>query len=220
MITGRSASRSSAAARLELDGRQRRRRATAAGAARDRSGARASPNTWSSGKSRNVGPVCGVSAVAHRLARAARGSRRSLSAVAASLTSGATNGTWSISCSEPCPQRNAGARPPSTSIGEWFSRADAIALIPLVTPGPGGQRADAERARHLRPPLGGERGRLLVADVDDLDPLRPAAVVDREQVAARQREQLRQRRAARKRAGDQPPAVELRVGLGRHRAGR
>ena len=58
------------------------------------------------------------------------------SAVAASLTSGATNGTWSISCSEPWPQRNAGARPPSTSIGELFWAAEAIALIPLVTPGP------------------------------------------------------------------------------------
>ena len=41
-------------------------------------------------------------------------------AVAASLTTGRTNGTWSISCSEPWPQRNAGARPPSTTIGEWF----------------------------------------------------------------------------------------------------
>ena len=57
-------------------------------------------------------------------------------AVAASLTSGRTNGTWSISCSEPWPQRMAGARPPSTSTGEWFCCAEAIALIPLVTPGP------------------------------------------------------------------------------------
>ena len=57
-------------------------------------------------------------------------------AVAASLTSGRTNGTWSISCSDPCPHRNCGARPPRTRIGELFCRADAIALIPLVTPGP------------------------------------------------------------------------------------
>ena len=57
-------------------------------------------------------------------------------AVAASLTSGRTNGTWSISCSDPCPQRIAGARPPSTSTGEWFCCAEAIALMPLVTPGP------------------------------------------------------------------------------------
>ena len=57
-------------------------------------------------------------------------------AVAASLQSVATSGTWSISCSEPCPQRVAGARPPSTSSGEWLACAEAIALIAFVTPGP------------------------------------------------------------------------------------
>jgi hypothetical protein len=57
-------------------------------------------------------------------------------AVAASFTSGRTNGTWSISWSDPCPQRMAGARPPSTSTGEWLDCALAIALMPLVTPGP------------------------------------------------------------------------------------
>ena len=58
------------------------------------------------------------------------------SAVRASLVSGATNGTWSISWSDPIPQRPAGARPPSTSIGEPLACADASALMPLVTPGP------------------------------------------------------------------------------------
>ena len=38
--------------------------------------------------------------------------------VRAVLATGATNGTWSISWSEPWPQRIAGARPPSTTIGE------------------------------------------------------------------------------------------------------
>ena len=56
--------------------------------------------------------------------------------MAASFVSGRTNGTWSISCSEPWPQRIAGARPPSTTIGEWLACAEAIALMPLVTPGP------------------------------------------------------------------------------------
>ncbi len=56
--------------------------------------------------------------------------------MAASLTSGRTNGTWSTSCSEPWPQRIAGARPPSTSIGEWFCCAEPSALMPFVTPGP------------------------------------------------------------------------------------
>ena len=59
-----------------------------------------------------------------------------LPAVAASLVTGRTNGTWSISCNDPWPQRKAGARPPSTSIGEWLACAEAMALIPLVTPGP------------------------------------------------------------------------------------
>ena len=57
-------------------------------------------------------------------------------AVAASFVTDATSGRWSISCSDPCPQRAAGARPPSTSIGEWLKCAEAIALIPFVTPGP------------------------------------------------------------------------------------
>ncbi len=56
--------------------------------------------------------------------------------MAAKRVSGRTNGTWSISCSEPWPQRIAGARPPSTSIGEWFMSAEPSALMPLVTPGP------------------------------------------------------------------------------------
>ena len=36
----------------------------------------------------------------------------------------------------PLPHRSAGARPPRISIGDWFCCAAAIALMPLVTPGP------------------------------------------------------------------------------------
>ena len=56
--------------------------------------------------------------------------------VSADLTSGETKGRWSISCSEPEPQRISGARPPSTQTGELLACAPAIALSPLVTPGP------------------------------------------------------------------------------------
>ena len=56
--------------------------------------------------------------------------------VAADLTSGETKGRWSISCSEPAPQRSSGARPPNTQTGDPFAWAPAIALMPLVTPGP------------------------------------------------------------------------------------
>ena len=55
---------------------------------------------------------------------------------------------------------------------------------PVGHPGARGQRAHARLAGDLRPPLGGEGGRLLVADVDQVDALRAAAVVEREEVAA------------------------------------
>ena len=92
--------------------------------------------TWSSGKSMNVGPVGGSSAASERLVDQRRDLGRRARPSRPSLVSGATNGTWSISWSEPIPQRIAGARPPSTSIGESFICAEAIALMPLVTPGP------------------------------------------------------------------------------------
>ena len=63
-------------------------------------------------------------------------------AVAASITVadrfviGASTGTWSNSCSDPAPQRVAGARPPSTTSGEPLNRAEVTAEMPLVTPGP------------------------------------------------------------------------------------
>ena len=91
---------------------------------------------------------------------------------------------------------------------------------PVRDPGPGGQRRHARLARDLRPALGGERGGGLVAHVDEVDPLRAAAVVDREQVPAGEREQLGH--AVRLQAArDQPAAVEGlgRFGLGRHGAG-
>ena len=71
----------------------------------------------------------------------------------------------------------------------------------------GGQRRHARLARDLGPALGGERRRRLVARVDDVDPLGAAAVVDREQVPARQREQLAHAVGLQP-AGDQPAAVQ------------
>ncbi len=79
----------------------------------------ASMKTWSSGKSTNVGPECGRSASA-QASSISPGISAVEEAVVASFTSGRTNGTWSTSCSDPRPQRSAGARPPSISIGEWF----------------------------------------------------------------------------------------------------
>ena len=86
-------------------------------------------------------------------------------------------------------------------------RRPASALIPFVTPGPGGQRRHAGPARDLRPALGGERRGRLVAHVDEVDALGAAAVVDREQVPAREREQLRDAVRLQPARGEQPPAV-------------
>jgi hypothetical protein len=44
-----------------------------------------------------------------------------VSGVVANFVSGETNGMWSISCSDPWPQRIAGARPARTSMGDWLS---------------------------------------------------------------------------------------------------
>ena len=77
---------------------------------------------------------------------------------------------------------------------------------PVGDAGAGGQRADAGRAGGLRPALGGERGRLLVADVDDRDALLAAAVVEAEEVPAGEREEVGD--AARlQRLGGEPAAV-------------
>ena len=160
-------------------------------------------NTWSSGKSTNAGR----SAPRRRRAaprRSGPGSRRWCSAVRASLVTGATNGMWSISWSEPCPHRNAGARPPSTTIGEPFCSAEAIAAHAVGHARARGERGQTRLAGGLGPSLGGERGRLLVAHVDDVDALVAAAVVDREQVPAREREQLRH--AVRLEAASRPGA--------------
>ena len=92
------------------------------------------PNT-SSGKSRNVGPRCGV-----RLSVAA--SCTSAPARVASFTVRAllvmlcTTGTWSISCNDPAPHRPSGARPPITTTGEPLNHALVMADTPLVMPGP------------------------------------------------------------------------------------
>ncbi|GAB4697313.1 hypothetical protein MOKP118_07300 [Mycobacterium avium subsp. hominissuis] len=92
-------------------------------------------NTWSIGKSTKPTPD-GAPTAARKASSTSRPASSADCAVAAKRASGATNGTWSISCSEPMAHRCAGARPPSTTSGEEFCCAAAIALIPLVTPGP------------------------------------------------------------------------------------
>ena len=132
----------------------RRSRATASGSgalARELVGARrvgdlgdrAVPNT-SSGMSTNVGPRCGVRGRVHAASNVSA-IDSVVGAVAACFVTGATIGTWSSSCSEPDPQRSAGARPPITSIGEPLSCAAVERADPVGHARAGGERAAPRR---------------------------------------------------------------------------
>ncbi len=203
MITGRSASSSSASARSSA--------APSASAGRGAgpsgiSSASASKKTTSSGKSRNTGPVCGRRATAN-----ASSTRPGISDVA------------------PGGRGELDHRPHERHVVDLLQRALAPAergraaaehdhrRVVLQRRGhpahavgharAGGQRGDAGLARDLRPALGGERRGGLVADVDDLDALGAAALVDREEVTAGEREQAAD--ALRLQApGDQAAAVQ------------
>ena len=118
------------------------------------------------GKSTDVGAAWGAQRGREHVVDQAWDLRRALRGWAAAWSGGRTNGTWSISCREPCPQRRAGARPPSTTIGESFGLRRGHRAHPVRHAGSGGERADARLTRHLRPPLCGEGGGRLVAHVD------------------------------------------------------
>ena len=206
MITGRSASRSSAAARSIARGS-----AVARGDCERGSGAASdsgtSMNTWSSGKSRNVGPECGACAT-----RNASSTIPGISAVVrgrrGELRQRANERDVVDLLERPLPPPELRRASPEHDQRRVVLRRRRDRAHPVGHARPGGQRAHADRPGDLRPALGGERRRLLVADVDQLDSLGAAAVVDREQVAAREREQLLH--AVRAQApGDQPSAVEL-----------
>ena len=87
------------------------------------------------GMSTNTGPRCEVPARVNASCMPAVTSP-AVWMVRASLDTGAMIGGWSSSWSEPLPHRLAGARPPTTTRGEPLNCAWAIALTPLVTPGP------------------------------------------------------------------------------------
>jgi hypothetical protein len=87
------------------------------------------------GTSTKTGPRCEAPATANASSSPAATSA-AVCNVLESLATGAMIGGWSSSWSEPVPQRLAGARPPTTTIGEPANWAWATALTPLVTPGP------------------------------------------------------------------------------------
>ena len=94
-----------------------------------------------------------------------------------------------------------------TTMGTPARCALATAVTTSVTPGPGGHGANARLARDARPAVGGVPGGLLVAHVDDADPLVEAAVVDGLDVAPAEGEEVR-RSVPLERLGDEAPAVD------------
>ena len=191
MIAGRSASaRSFAASSMEAVGSDPSPLPREA----DTSGVEGSdPGSWysaalktvSSGKSRKVGPEGWD--IERSIASATRAAISAVSfTVAADLTSGSTNGTWSISWSEPEAPAHLGSAPAQDRdrravVERAGDRAHAVRDARA-----GGERGDTWLAGRLRVALGRPDRGLLVADVDDLDALLLAAVVDREEVPAGQ----------------------------------
>ena len=105
------------------------------------------------------------------------------------LVMGRTTPRWSISWSEPRRRFSKGPCPPKTRMGELARQALAMPVTPSVTPGPAVMAATPMLSRvAARPRVGRVHGGLLVAHVDDVDAFVEAAVVERHDVPARQRE--------------------------------
>ena len=71
-----------------------------------------------------------------------------------------------------------------------YARLTRNVGVAVVTAGPGRDHRDADVLREPRVRVGGVGGRLLVAEVDDPDAFGEAAVVDRQDVPAAQREHV------------------------------
>src|SRR5690606_430368 len=141
--TGRSAPASTAAARATSSGSGS---STGVGSAVG-GVTSAVPYITSIGRSTNTGPRYGVNACRSAAATVA-GTCSGSVAVTACLVTGATSGTWSISCRLPDPHRKVGARPASTSTGAPLNQALVSPEIPLVTPGPAVSTARPGRRRN------------------------------------------------------------------------
>ena len=129
-----------------------------------------------------------VEALAERHGRPCRRRARSSGTVAANLVIGVIMSTCGRSCSEPilCWRERALA-------ADEQHRALGAEGVGDAGDGVGGARAGGDDraaglAGHARVAVGGVRGDLLMADVDDLDALVDAAVVDVDDVAAAERE--------------------------------
>ena len=178
--TSRSASRSIASGSPALTGR-------GAVAARPRGSAPSRPGPWRRGRRAGspgrTGP--GAPWKHSRKAIDTMSATRSVSGtVAANLVIGVIMSTCGRSCSEPILCWLSAPWPPISSIGLSARKALATPVTASVVPGPGGDDRAAGLAGDARVAVGGVGGDLLVADVDDLDALVDAAVVDVDDVAA------------------------------------
>ena len=115
-------------------------------------------------------------------------SRRESGTATDHLVIGRISSTWFMSCSEPMSWKARGAWPPMMTIGTLARCALATPVTASVRPGPGGHQRHARPAGDARVAVGGVRRGLLVPHVDDADALVEAAVVDRHDVAAAERE--------------------------------
>ena len=132
--------------------------------------------------------------------------RRPSGTETAHLVIGRMSSTWFMSCSEPMSANGRGPCPPMMIIGTLARCALATPVTASVRPGPGGHHRHAGPPGDARPAVGGMRGGLFVAHVDDADALVEAAVVDRHHVPAAKGEDERHLLGA-QRARHQPSAV-------------
>ena len=142
---------------------------------------------WSTGMSTKQGPRGAETAEAR--AAATSGAMSSVvAAVTARFVTSATIATWSTSWSDPVPHREAGARPPITTIGEPEKKALVMALMPLVTPGPAVRAATPGRRVTLAQPSAAKPAVCSWRVSTSRMPGGHTAVVEREKVPAGQGE--------------------------------
>ena len=164
----------------------------------------------STGISTNTGPGRPVSAVRMAVVSTS-GICRVSDTVHEPLVMGRSRSTCSTSCSEPRPRRASGAAPPMRRRGLRAEKALATPVTASVTPGAGRHHGHSDVAGEARVGVTRVRGGLLVAHVHHLDAFADAAVVDGQDVATAQGEDVPDARLL-ERPRHQMPATQVRHG--------
>ncbi len=118
---------------------------------------------------------------------------------------GRMSSTWFMSCSEPMSAKARGPCPPMMIIGMLARMRVRDAGDGVGEARAGGDDRDAGLPGDARPAVGGVRRGLLVAHVDDADALVEAAVVDRHDVSAAEREDEGHLLGVQRAGDDRPP---------------